>query len=558
MTSDRQSAGEAEGVQVSTAHKEIDELADSVATIQVPQAPDATSDRINGEYVGEDVPASKISAQPDRNLTPRTTEESDSAAREAPQGESTSEVPNDIKSPDKQQAPRVAQQSSPSATPRIEVDFKYLDDGRVVELVEDPDDATKTKLAVLDSGTVYLTDAVEYRGQLLVPIGKTDGLEDISLPRGAHPYSSVSEVFYHTSNLIKVCVDLPEPYLFMTAAVVLNSWFADRLRPPAYLLVTGLPQSGKTTLLETLRLLCRRSLLVADITSAAAYQACSRFGCTLLIDENDWRADRNSRTLRKQLRAGTSRDLLAKHLGKTQHAFGTKILSALELPDDAALRSRCVHVPMNETDRADLRKPWDPLLVEAADSVRGQLLQFRLERFASVSPRLISGAEKLRPRSRDLLSSLIAPLEGDKFLQELLLVLFDGIHDRSTRDLLSPTQAAVVAALFEFVHGWPESGHVQVSFVAGLANRILGTSGERFKLNPRKTSDVLASLGFGHRERSSRGSFRCLDQETLGRIHKLKRDHGVGWLAPAALVAQMEECSLCKIESSPTSTETKG
>jgi hypothetical protein len=348
----------------------------------------------------------------------------------------TSKIRSSVSRPDRQPVLRVIPPPSLSVTPRIEVDFKCLDDGRVVELVEDPADATKTKLAVFENGKVSLTDAVEYHGQLLVPIGRqVDGLEGIILPSAPHPYQSAEEIFYLTQQLISRCVVLPDPYPFVSAAIVLNSWFADRLRPPVYLLLTGLPQSGKTTLLETLRLLCRRSLFVSEITPAAANAACSRFGCTLLIDENDWRGDQNSRALRKQLRAGTSKGVLTKHLRKTEHAFGTKILSGAELPDDAALRSRCIHLPMNETDQSDLRKPWDPQILKAADALRGQLLQFRLDRYASVSPRMIPGAEKLRPRSRDLLSSLLAPLQGVEFIEQLLLAFFICTHDPSTRDL---------------------------------------------------------------------------------------------------------------------------
>jgi hypothetical protein len=475
------------------------------------------------------------------------------------ESDSTSKVRNSIKGPDKQPALRVVQPPSPSSIPRIEVHFKHLDDGRVVELVEDPADTTKTKLAVFDSGNVYLTDAVEYAGQLLVPVGRTaNGLEDISLPRAPRPYESAEEVFHRTLNLIESCVAQPDMYSLVTAAIVLNSWFADRLRPPVYLLLTGLPQSGKTTLLEMLQLLCRRPLLVSDISSAAAFDACSRFGCTLLIDENDWRADQYSRALRKQLRAGTSKGLLTKHLRKTQHAYGMKILSGVELPDDPALRSRCIHYSMNESDRSDLRKPWDPQIVAAADVVRGQLLHFRLERYASVAPRIISGAEKLRPRSRDILSSLLAPLEGLEDVEQLLLAFFIKIHDPWTRDLLSPAQWAVLAALFEFVHLRTDAGYVQVSAVADLANQVLGRAGERFKLNPRKASDVLASLGFSYRERSSQGSRLCLDQEIVAKIHKLKRNHGVQWLAPAELRSQMDTCDFCKGNPSPTSTQLKG
>jgi hypothetical protein len=455
----------------------------------------------------------------------------------------------------KQPALRIVHPPSPSITPRIEVDFRYLDDGRVVELVEDPADARKTKLAVFENGNVYLTDAVDHAGQILVPFGRTaDGLEDICLPRGLRPYESAEAVFYKTHNLIAQCVALPEQYLLVTAAIVLNSWFADRLRPPVYLLLTGLPQSGKTTLLETMRLLCRRSLLVSEISSAAAYDACSRFGCTLMIDENDWRADQNSRALRKQLRAGTSKGLLTKHLRKTQHAFGSKILSGVELPDDAALRSRCIHLPMDETDRSDLQKPWDPRIVAAADEMRGQLLQFRLERYSSISPRIISGAEKLRPRSRDLLGSLLAPLEGVKHSDEFLLAFFMDTHDPSTRDLLSPAQSAVIGALFEIIHHPGNVGFVQVGVVSDLANRILAATGERLELNPRGTSDIMTGMGFSRRNRSSQGSLVPLDKESVAKIHRLKRKHDVQWPESKSLKAESESCSLCHDKPSANST----
>jgi hypothetical protein len=462
--------------------------------------------------------------------------------------DSSREVRDGAKSPDKRPALR-ALQLAPSITSRKEVDFKHLDDGRVIELVEDPADKTKTKFAVFDSGEVHLADAVDYGGQLFVPMAReTHGLEDIMLPRAPQAYGSVEELFWRTSDLIAACVSLPPLHLCVTSAFVLNSWFADRLQSPAYLMVTGLPQSGKTTLLDTMRLLCRRPLSVSDITSAAAYDACTRFSSTLLIDEIDWRADQNSRAFRKQLRAGTSKGMLARNIWKTQHAFGAKALSSVELPDDAALMSRSIHVPMNETDRGDLKKPWDPEIATVADGVRGQLLQLRLERYPSISPRIIRGAEKLRPRSRDLLSSLLAPLEGDEIAEQMLLEFFVGIHDPSAPDLLSPAQTAVVAALFEFAHIYPDLPDLLIGEVAKRANKKLASARERLQLSPRKTSELLAILGFDYRKRSSRGSLLELDRAAVAKIHKLKRDRKVEWPVSLTLVGQMDRCDFCRQE----------
>ena len=74
----------------------------------------------------------------------------------------------------------------------------------------------------------------------------------------------------------------------MAANFVVYTWLADRMPTAVYLFLTGLPQSGKTTLLEVFELLCRRPLLVSEITPAAVYEVCPQFGPTLLIDESEW------------------------------------------------------------------------------------------------------------------------------------------------------------------------------------------------------------------------------------------------------------------------------
>jgi hypothetical protein len=273
--------------------------------------------------------------------------------------------------------------------------------------------------------------------------------------------------------------------------------------------------------------------------------ACSRFMPTLLIDENDWQNDRNSRILRKTLRTGTSGNLLARHLRSTQKAFGPKILSAPELPEDLALRNRCVHVPMAETDRVDLQKPWSAESLTAADALRCSLLRLRLEKYSSISWRLVPGAEQLRPRSRDLLGSLVAALPIGSAAEKSLFEFFRDVHNPSTRNLLSPAQDAVVAALFKFVHLYPEAGCVQVGKIAKLTNESLKASGERFELTPRKLTGLLASLGFGDIMRSGRGSQRVLDQEAVRKIHILARDHDITVVDQQGLRGQAQACKFC-------------
>ena len=60
--------------------------------------------------------------------------------------------------------------SEQSQPPVREIDFTELEDGSLVELVEDPSDSDRTLLAVYKDGQVSYTGRLEHEGQVLVPL----------------------------------------------------------------------------------------------------------------------------------------------------------------------------------------------------------------------------------------------------------------------------------------------------------------------------------------------------------------------------------------------------
>jgi len=441
---------------------------------------------------------------------------------------------------------RASGESTHAHLPSMEVDSVELEDGTLVELVEDPEDPTRALLAVFKEGVVFFTDHFEHRGKILVPKPRnSEGLADIRLPRGVIPNNSVEELKFHVFNFISYCVHLPDEYRAVLASFALYTWVADRLPTAVYLSVIGLPATGKTTLLELLNLLCRRPLLVSDITPAAAQQTCSRFAPTLLIDENDWHAGAGSRIRRQQLRAGTTRQLLVRRVQQTGHCFGPKVLSSLEPPDDAALNSRCIHIPMVETNKTNLLKPTDPRLRKYGDEFQKHLLQFRFDLYKTVQPAVIPGAEKLRPRARDLLSSLAAPLADDEMWCKFLLEFFLA-HEPATQEPLPPAQDATLAALFHLIHLLPGEESITVGSFGETVNNVLRQAGKRFTLQPRKIGSVLTSMGFTSRERTSRGWRIWLDSAARRRIHTLVKAYGNEHLGDPLLRIRLEICEICR------------
>jgi hypothetical protein len=169
-----------------------------------------------------------------------------------------------------------------------EIDFAAMKDGALVELVEDSKDPRRTCFAVWKDDEVRFTDRIEQDGQVFVPLSrKNEILRHVRLPSAALPYESSGVLLCCLESFISQCVAVDKKQVPVLADFVLSTWFVDRFPVAPYLSVVGLPQSGKTTLLRVLSLVCRRSLLIADITSASFYHACARFTSTMLIDERD-------------------------------------------------------------------------------------------------------------------------------------------------------------------------------------------------------------------------------------------------------------------------------
>ena len=269
--------------------------------------------------------------------------------------------------------------------PITETDFAELSDGTLLELVQDPTDPGQRCFAVWRNGEICFLNRLEQDGRVFVPPAEnSEILDHIRLPRGAASYKSAQEILSGLESLISQCIAVDEKYVPVLANFVLSTWFVDRFLVAPYLSVVGLPQSGKTTLLRLLNLVCRRSLLVADISSASFYWACAKFMATILIDETGTAG--NNRALRHMLRSGTTRDVLAIRRDSGFHSYGAKVVSWLEPPDDLPLNSRCILIPMFESKGVTLLEIGNTQIRQLADSLQAQLLRFPLDNFKNTSP----------------------------------------------------------------------------------------------------------------------------------------------------------------------------
>ena len=409
--------------------------------------------------------------------------------------------------------------------PVVEIDFAELPDGSLVEMIEDPANPAKSLLAVYKNGNVRYTEELHDGNRVLVPLPRTDQLlRHIRLAQGAEPYGRLQDLVSDVGSFLHFCLDVDPSSWPPMIAYVLSSCFPEKLPVAPYLSLVGPPGSGKTTAMRILGLLCRRSLLTADITSAAFYEVSHRMGPTILIDETI--AAGHRRTLLHLLRTSNSPGFVSLRKDKAQMAYGPKVLAWLELPNDAALNSRSIIISMHKTTRTDLKSPDDPDVLQFAAKVRMRLLQFRLENYKRLALPRIPAEKKLSSRTLDLYRALVLPFGEDPGFCKCLAHLIAAQRQFQSR-LLSPAQASALRVLDRFIHEHLTAGGIWLSGLTSEINWDLASRGEPSGLNERKVGDVLTSLGLTNRTRKNSGYVLWLPRSVRVLIHKGVRDYEV-------------------------------
>jgi len=436
----------------------------------------------------------------------------------------------------------------------VETDF-VGGNGLYVELVRTMD-SRLVFASYEDEGQKVSIDNRSYlfRKRLLVPPEEDDLIRRVRFAQKIGEDASVQSLLQQMDSLISRCLDLDPEYRFLLGCFVLATWIVDRLPIAPIVAIVGLSQSGKTTALNVLRLLCRRSILVSDISSLAFYRMCDRLMPTVLIDNTATMG--LERKLIHLLRSGTTPGITGSPLSQSYSTYGSKVVTWTELPEDGALNSRCIIIPMQETSRTDLLRFNDPEIVAAADSLQGRLLMYRFQKYSSLPLTQIPGGKNLRSRNRDLYEALAFPIAEDPEACARLLECMGQQNDLHTESL-PPDHAAVLETLFQLIHLQPEQGTLAFSYLTEMVNLNLERAGERFRLTAKGVGRALTRLGlFAARNRISSGTVGSLDRAARKRIHELVSRYGIDGLANYLPSERpWERCEFCKVQD-PQNAET--
>src|SRR6266404_2787901 len=156
----------------------------------------------------------------------------------------------------------------PSGDGAIETDFEYFPGGSILDLIR-PKHSRGLSLVLYGRGSTIIADNLEYAESLYVPPSDPI-LKRIHFSR--HIASNASRSTF--DGLFKEIPTFLEQFFDFSARADssaaslfgLGTWFTHRTPVAPYLSIVGPPGSGKTQLARCLSYICRRGLLVSDLT----------------------------------------------------------------------------------------------------------------------------------------------------------------------------------------------------------------------------------------------------------------------------------------------------
>jgi len=396
-------------------------------------------------------------------------------------------------------------------------------DGSVLELVTS---ATPGRLALLfrRAGQKQVAAQIEHSGCLYRPPNLVEEMiRAMRIPHDAKPYGSIGKLLHRIREIFELHAGLPQPQSALLTAWTASSWFADCISSPPTLLVSGLDMGCAVRLFRLLHCVCRRPVLLGDL-SRSAFLALAPLGATLLINQPDL-----SPSVRALWSTSNYRGVHVFGNGRLKSVAGSKAIFAgmAHERQDEGLR---LALPPTKHDMHPLDESH---LAAIAQEMQPKLLDFRLRNLDKVRTNSTRDHGSNYPGTevaRNLAASVLGEPEIMESIAPLLRVL--------EQDNIAQRGCNVHVAMIEVA--WAPSHtdrEVSVSRLTDLTNALLRSRGEIFEYSAAELGWKLRNFGFRH-HRNGRGMVLQFSQENRLLLHQLAPRLGLN-------LPSISACGLC-------------
>jgi hypothetical protein len=379
-------------------------------------------------------------------------------------------------------------------------------DGSILDLVASP---SSGQLALLfrRAGKKKIAAQIQHFHCIYQPPDLDEAMaRAIRFPRDAESCGSTGKLLRRIRLLFEQYAGLPQPESALMAAWAASSWFADCLPSPPTLLISGPDMGDAITLFRLLHCVCRRPVVLADL-SRNAFLALAPLGATLLVNQPDL-----SPRVRTLWGASNYRGVHVFGNGRVNSLASSK---AIFLGMTDARWNDGVHLALPPTG-CTLTPVDEARQSEIAEELQPQLLDYRLRHLNRVRNFAPSKLDSIFVSS-EVARSLAASVLGEAEILESMGPLLR----RFENDRIAQSGCDVHVAMIEVA--WAPSHadrELSVSRLTELTNALLRSRGEILEYSPDELGWKLRNFGF-RRHRNGRGMVLQFTHENRLLVHRL-------------------------------------
>jgi hypothetical protein len=402
-------------------------------------------------------------------------------------------------------ARRKAKKSAPRVLTTV---GEVLDGGTLIELVAGTfAGADDLALLLWDGKQTKVAPQIKHKDTLYKPVQLYKTIRQaLRLPTGAVRYGSPKQLFGEIAGLFER--SLPKPESALTTVWCATTWLADFLSSPPPLMVTGRNMDQAVDFFRLLRALCRRAILLADLSRSTLRSLPLVLRPSLLVNQPDV-----SPRMRALWKASNYRGVFVSGNGGElwDVASSKAVYLALEGSADAWCDT-AFHIALPPALRgAPLLSERE--LDEVANRFQPRLLRFRLENYRNVG----------EPHPGPSPLNLPACIEDESDVVRAVTPLLQ----RQQQDALArqgpDLRVAVIEVLWPLCH---KTTDIAVSELTPLTNAHLRDHGETLEFSAEEIGWCLRNLGL-YRHRSADGMFLRFSRDHITRIHQAASQLGL-------------------------------
>jgi hypothetical protein len=406
-------------------------------------------------------------------------------------------------------------------------------DGSAIELVASAD-GEDVALLRWDGERASIVSQLEHSGRVYKPpYLHASILRAVRLPGTIADYGAPGALFREITTLFEEYGGLSASGASLLTYWNASTWFADHLPSPPALTVSGPDLSQAITLFQLIRCVCRRGLILGEMTRSAFGSLPMELRPTMMIAQPElprrlwslWSASNYQGTFIPGSR-GTVLDVV-----------GSKAIFT-GLNGTSSWGDHTLHLALQPTP-SKLPRPDGREQQRIADKFLPQLLKYRLLHLGSVRESCFAHGE-VKYATGELGRNLLACVADESELAKSLVPHLEAQEqDRLQRRSCDPS-LAIVEVLWTKLDN--SQGEIGISRLADLTNALLLSRGAGRTYGPEELGWKLRQMGISrHKGRDS--MVVRFSRETSLRVHKLARGFGLN-LSP-----HPNTCTDCKAAS---------